>query len=297
MGPHDESVSPVPEPGDPAAVPTEAHRARRRGRAMLAATFLLPALLFGYARCVEPLWIEVTEHEVDLRGALADGHYGSILTVLHVTDLHVVRIGRRERSVLALADEIAPDLIVLTGDSVGPDYDPADLRELLGGLHAPLGTFACLGNWEEWTDEASAVAAYEEAGVRLLRGEVATVLGGRLALGGVDRAGSHLPPRPGSATASILLCHYPAVLPRAADAGWDLVLAGHTHGGQVRVPLLGPLILPFDSAERDRGWFDDRGTRLYVSRGIGTSVIPVRFLCRPELAVHRLQLRVPAGGD
>jgi len=80
------------------------------------------------------------------------------------------------------------------------------------------------------------------------------------------------------------------VLDWAADAGFDLVLAGHTHGGQVRLPGIGAPWLPFDSAGLDAGWFERRGTRLYVSRGIGTSILPIRFLCRPELAVFEIHL-------
>jgi predicted MPP superfamily phosphohydrolase len=139
-----------------------------------------------------------------------------------------------------------------------------------------------------------ALEAVRAAGVTVLDDRSASLEGGRLALHGLSRA------RPGQvATAGldIVLCHYPAVLPLVAGPGVELVLAGHTHGGQVRLPFVGALALPFDSGGYDAGWFERGPTRLFVSRGVGTSILPIRFACRPEVAVHRLDLPPVAAGS
>ncbi len=75
----------------------------------------------------------------------------------------------------------------------------------------------------------------------------------------------------------------------SAVAGkYDLAFAGHTHGGQVRLPLVGPLWLPPGSGRFVEGWYEEAGTKMYVSRGVGTSVLPVRLLCAPEIAIFDL---------
>jgi predicted MPP superfamily phosphohydrolase len=84
------------------------------------------------------------------------------------------------------------------------------------------------------------------------------------------------------------LFHSPASFGRVAGR-WPLALAGHTHGGQVRVPLLPPLWLPGGSGDYVAGWYEEAGSRLFVSRGVGTSIAPLRFFCRPEVALVTLR--------
>lgn len=182
----------------------------------------------------------------------------------------------------------------MTGDTVSsPCGEPAAraATELLAGLEAPLGVFACPGNHEDWAGPVGD-RVYDDAGVPLLHGPDRTreLLGGRLVLHGVRTARDELPSGRPDAT-DVLLCHYPVVLERAAAAGMDLVLAGHSHGGQVRLPVWGALWLPFDTGPYEQGWFAEGETRMFVSRGVGTSMAPVRFLCRPEVAL--IELRLP----
>ncbi len=84
---------------------------------------------------------------------------------------------------------------------------------------------------------------------------------------------------------SVVLSHVPTLFPDLAAKGADLVLSGHTHGGQIRAPIKGALWMPMGSGHYDCGWFEEGASKLFVSRGIGTSVAPLRFLCRPEAAV------------
>lgn len=258
-----------------------------------------------YACAVEPYWIEVTRHQVAAPVAPA-------LTLAHLSDLHLYGLGRRERALLALLDEARPDLIVITGDSVidgdffapapGLADDPAYARaaQLLGRLHAPLGVFAVRGNWENLRRLPDERSFWEHHGVRLLVNQAREVRRG-LWIAGLDDASNGRPDVeaarlgiPADAFA-IALFHSPAAF-RSTAGSWPLALAGHTHGGQVRLPPIPTFWLPHGSGDYLAGWYAAKGSRLYVSRGIGTSTLPIRFLCRPELPLLTLgpALRAPA---
>jgi uncharacterized protein len=241
----------------------------------LAAAVAIDAVL------LEPFALEVTRHQI--RAPLE-----APITIAHLTDLHTQGLGRRERRLLELLDAEKPDLIVVTGDTVdGGDLEPA--RELMKALRAPLGVWVVRGNWENWRPTQQEESAfYASVGARFLVNE------GSLARRDVWIAGLDDPmsgyANPAAALAgapsgvfTLGLVHSPEAF--AAGTGLDLTLAGHTHGGQVRLPLVGPLWLPPGSGRFVEGWYDDGGARMYVSRGIGTSILPVRFFCPPELAL------------
>ena len=233
------------------------------------------ALLAGlYAFFVEPFWVEVTHHQV--------GEGADQIKILHLTDIHFTRSGSREEKILEVMAKTNPDLIVITGDSNSRGFDVGQLTRFMKQLRAPLGVFACPGNWEDWT-EGLAYPAMEEAGVILLSDKTTQLPGISVALSGLSKARSSIPST--NASLHILLSHYPVSFDNAAKSGVDLVLAGHTHGGQIRLPFVGALWLPFDSGEYEAGWYERNGSRMYVSRGVGTSILPIRFLCRPEIAV------------
>ena len=241
---------------------------------MLAGLTALVVFAVVDAFFIEPNWIALTRHEV------GEGQRG--ISLLHLSDIHFTTFGPREGRILEIIRETRPDVIVITGDCVLHETDREGLIDFLSRLEAPLGVFACPGNWEDWVK--GAYDCFEPAGVTLLRDRAVTLGDTGIELSGVSLAQSRIPDS--DAKHRILLCHYPAVFPAAARAGIDLVLAGHTHGGQVRFPLIGPLWLPSDSGDYDQGWFREGDSRLYVSRGVGTSILRVRFLCRPEVALH-----------
>lgn len=269
-------VDPVPPPAatPPAAPsPPRARRWRRRLSLVVAIGLVLGA---GYAVGVEPTWLELTTHDLSA-GA-------SALRVVHLTDLHVESLGARYAArIQAEVAALRPDLIVITGDTLTarPHRVPVRAaRQLLDGFSAPLGVYACLGNHERG---ALVRASEAYAGVTLLRGRAIDVPGTRLRIAGVDEWFDPLPPAgPGF---DLLLCHFPAVLPEAARAGYELVLAGHSHGGQVCLPLFGPPWLPDGCDGYERGWFTQGQTRMYVSKGLGTSILPIRWGARPEIAL------------
>jgi predicted MPP superfamily phosphohydrolase len=267
----------------------------RRGRVLVA--LLFSGLAAGlYAFGIEPDWIEVTHHHLA-------APVSPPLTIAHLTDLHVRRLGRRERSLLAILEREKPDVIVVTGDSVvdgdvlvplgerASGFTYARAGELFDRLTAPLGVFAVRGNWENVRRLRDERGYYRDHGVRLLVNESHEVRP-VVWLAGVDDPEGRpdvdkaLRGVPGGAFA-VALFHSPALFDAVAGRV-SLALAGHTHGGQVRFPLMPPFWLPDHCGRYVEGFYEDKGSRLYVSRGVGTSVLPVRFLCRPEVAIFRI---------
>jgi hypothetical protein len=243
---------------------------------------------------VEPVRIEVTRHTVR-------GRVQAPLRLAHLSDLHTPGLGRRERRLLALLGRERPDAIVITGDAVfdgallGRGWrkeDPAayePVRALLGRMRAPLGVFLVHGNWENWRRLPGERGFYAAAGVRLLVNE-AHPLRPDVWLVGLDDPWRGEPDvaaaRKGvpAGAFEVALFHSPALFDRLPE-GVELALAGHTHGGQVRPPLLPVLWLPPGAGRYVAGWYARGASRLHVSRGVGTSTLPVRFRCRPELAM------------
>jgi predicted MPP superfamily phosphohydrolase len=259
----------------------------RRRRQVSAGLLLVATALVVDAALVEPYAVTVTRHAVS-------ANVKSPLTVLHLTDLHTHGFGARERRTVETLEEAHADLVVVTGDVVdGGDLEPA--RELFVRLHAPLGVWVVRGNWENWKPPPNEGAFFTSVGATLLLNE------GRLVrsdvwLAGVDDPMSGtadmtaaLRGAPPGAT-KIALLHSPAYFDEVAPS-IDLAFAGHTHGGQVRAPFLGALWLPPGSGRFVEGWYTAANAKLYVSRGVGTSIAPVRFLCRPEIAVVTLTPR------
>jgi len=247
---------------------------------------LLVALLGGYAALVEPYWLEVTHHTVR---APAGVHLAAPLKIAHLSDLHTAGLGRREKRLLAILAAEQPDLIVITGDSLANGGAYKESRALLSKLHAPLGVYAVRGNWENWIPPGNEREHYRLTGVRLLLNE-GIAPRPDFWLAGMDDSASGHPDLAAALTGvpanalRIGLFHSPIYFDLAARQ-LHLALAGHSHGGQVRIPLLPALWLPRGVGPYVDGWFERDGSRMYVSRGVGTSILPLRFACRPEVAL------------
>jgi predicted MPP superfamily phosphohydrolase len=257
-------------------------RGARRGALLLA---LGAAAAVGWARFVEPVRLETTRHEVRLA-------VGATLRLAHLTDLHTTGLGVVERRLLAALDEEPPDVVVITGDTLHESGDYERCRPLLralGELRAPLGVFMVPGNWETAVAHPDLRGFLREQGVTLLRNESVELSPGLWLVGlddaafgapDLDRACARVP----AGAARIVLVHEPGEFDELAGR-CEIVLAGHTHGGQVRLPFLPPLHLPMRCGDYVAGWYEKADSRMYVSRGIGMSGIPLRFCCRPELAI------------
>jgi predicted MPP superfamily phosphohydrolase len=227
---------------------------------------------------------------------------GSPLRIVQISDLHVERLTRRERALSALVAGLAPDLIVLTGDFLSTSYqdDPRaldDLRTLLEQLHAPGGIYAIWGTVEVDLPEVLR-PVLDGLGIVVLEDQAREVAvhGSRLWLMGLTCTRdlvvdgtvlrtllSDTPP--GALT--VLLYHLPDLMPQAAALGVDLYLAGHTHGGQWRLPGFGALLTSSSFWKRyEGGHYIEGDTHLYVSRGVGMEGFGTpraRFFCPPEV--------------
>ena len=235
---------------------------------------------------LEPRWVDWSRQEVDLPGlpAALDG-----ARVVHLSDLHASPAVplRYLRRVIDRVNALSPDLVVVTGDLIthAAHFMPGVAGEL-GRLRGRLGTFAILGNHDYWVDGPRMARHLDAAGVHHLRNASVDLDGLRLL--GVDdhwtgnddleRAmagvGAHEP--------TLLLMHNPDLLFEAASAGVHVALCGHTHGGQVRLPWYGALVLPSEHGF-EQGWYSEGATRMYVNRGVGTLKNRARLLCRPEV--------------
>lgn len=241
---------------------------------------------------------EITQTDIWLRrlGAAHDG-----LRIVHLTDIHhslFTPLEDVERAV-HLANLLRPDVVALTGDyvSFSPSYIWPVARAL-GKLRARLGLFAILGNHDFQVDPEEITRALRAQRIRVLRNSHCALRArsSRLWMIGVDdlwwgaddlaAALKSVPAR----ELKILLCHNPLGIRQAAGHGIDFVLSGHTHGGQVRLPVVGSVYGRSKLGERFvEGWNRLDGTQIYVNRGIGKVLVPLRYDCPPEIACLRLR--------
>lgn len=271
----------------------------------LAVAGLLLAPIGAYASFVEPRRLVVERAEVPLSPARAGERP---LTVALLADLQFERLGDHEREAVERALELRPDLILLAGDyqqgsRASFERELPGLRRLMRRLRAPGGVYAVQGDAESIPQARRIFAG---TGVRLLVDEIATTTVGdrRVTIAGVEKRDERpaaravvreLETRPGDGDVRIVLTHHPdPILRLAPDSRVDLVAAGHTHGGQVQLPLIGPLstatVVPREIAAG--GLHTRDGNRIYVSRGIGVErgeAPQLRFGAPPE--VSSLELR------
>ena len=252
----------------------------------------LSAYAFGPAATT----VELTRHD-----ALVPGLPSSLqgLRIAQLSDVHLPANAGAVRHALAHLDEERPEVVILTGDIVERYHALDDLVAFARRARGTVGTYAVMGNWERagGIQPADARRAYEAAGVQFLCNETAMLKVGSAHLGivGLDDLLTGRPDameavgRVGQADAMIWAIHAPALadlLPAGTPA--SLVLGGHTHGGQIRLPLL-PALRPSGSGRFLEGWYDTPAAPFYVSRGVGTTNIRARFRCPAELPVFTLK--------
>ncbi|MBI2933814.1 MAG: metallophosphoesterase [Planctomycetes bacterium] len=256
-----------------------------------------------YAFLVEPDWVEVTRVEVSVSRPLCGRPR---LRIVHLSDLHLEGIGRRERAVIEAVRAQAPDLIVLTGDYLNERRAQNDLVAFLQALEAPMGVYGVGGNWDgKWPIEE----LFRSGGAVFLRDDWRRV-GEDVLLIGQDyrptRSVAELLDGASEGPYRVFLQHSPDAVDELARARVDLFLCGHTHGGQVRLPLWGAIATMTAQGKRyEQGRYDlgapvtmhPNGTVMYVNRGIGmTAILPhVRFLARPEVTVIDLVSPIAPG--
>jgi predicted MPP superfamily phosphohydrolase len=221
--------------------------------------------------------------------------------IVHLSDVHCGpwTPPARVRSWVSRINALAPDLVAVTGDLIttGSEYVHA-VAEALGGLRAPDGVFACMGNHDYFTDGEAFAGSLGRAGLTVLRnrGQAVERAGDRLYVAGVDDTWTQradmpaaLRHRPEDST-TLLLAHDPLLFPEAASHGVELTLSGHTHGGQIAVPglarnlNLARLMSPFTV-----GLYQTGRSILHITRGAGTTGPPIRIGAPSEIAVLTLR--------
>jgi uncharacterized protein len=230
------------------------------------------------------------------------------LRLLHVTDLHAHDASGPSACLPEIASALTYDLTLYTGDFIDGDEDIAPLTALLSAMPDQAPSFAVLGNHDYWSltdeprrnDAAGLERALSGLGITVLHNSATPALDGRVYIAGVDDPvtrcddiGAAMAAVPQDA-ACLLLAHSPDIVLRLAGHRPTLVLAGHTHGGQIRLPIFGPVVNLTSLPRRlTMGYHVHQGIPLFVSRGIGYSGLDIRFLCPPEIAL--LELRATDG--
>jgi len=251
----------------------------------------------GYARLVEPHWFDIEEVTVPLARLprALDG-----LTIAHLSDLHLgPYMGASELAhVVEMVQRLHPQLVVISGDFVSRGSERrAESLAPLAALRAPLGTFAVLGNHDHWTDPTWVTTVVQRLGITMLSNDAWRLsdAGQGCWLVGVDdiwvgagnlrRALADVPAR----ACKLLLVHEPDFVDKAARWGIELQLSGHSHGGQVRLPVIGALLLPLWGQRYPIGLQRAGDTWVYTNRGLGVIEPPLRFNCRPEVTMLTLR--------
>lgn len=252
----------------------------------------------GYSWLWEPRQLSIERVQLTFKRlpAAFDG-----LKVVQFSDLHL-GYHSHEKDFSTLMDNImnqSPDLICLTGDIIDTYSEQmVSFVPYLASLKAPLGKFVILGNHDYWGQSEEVVRMLREAGFTFLRnshrllkkeGKVIAVVGLDDLLQGTPDPDESLKGVP-EGTFSLLLMHEPDYADTAALYPFDLQLSGHSHGGQIRLPLIGAIMTPPGSKRYIQGLYDFQlsDMLLYVNRGFGMTHLPLRLLCKPELTVFTL---------
>jgi predicted MPP superfamily phosphohydrolase len=276
----------------------------------------LKAGLFGaaglafYSGEVERHWIDVAHHDVELRGLPADLHG---LRIVQISDIHMDDYTEPFflRRVIERVNQLKPDAVFLTGDFVTSGKPPNHFAQeaawkcagMLKGLEC-RSLYAALGNHDISSGSAAIESALRGCGITVIKNSYLPIErgSGRLWLAGLDdplvghpNLDEAIPERIRGVRNEplVLLCHAPdyatKVLQHPGGQAVDLMISGHTHGGQIRLPLIGAVVLPPMGRRFIEGWFQLDRMRLYVNRGIGTIGLPFRLDCPPEITVFNLR--------
>ncbi|MET3463050.1 metallophosphoesterase [Variovorax atrisoli] len=273
----------------------------RRPAWLYAAAIVLAALaVWGFV--IEPRWVAARVEPLSSeQWQTPAGLTVAVASDWHLTSRSAWRVTGVERAA-RIVDEInaaQPDVVLLPGDflaGTGEDDEPLpveDMAAVLGRLKAPQGVYAVLGNHDWWHGGQRIAKALAEQGIRVLENASARLPGHDIWVVGIgDHSTGHSEPMRALAgvpadAATLVMMHDPfsfATMPRTHG----LVVAAHTHGGQVSVPGYGALIVP-GAAPREwaYGWITHKGRRMYVTSGLGVSILPVRFNMRPEWVMFR----------
>lgn len=234
----------------------------------------LPAVAGVDARWIEPTSLRVTNLKLNGAGRAR---------FVHFTDFHYKGDARFAAEVVRTINELGPDFVCFTGDLI---EERAFVTEALGfvrQIRAPVYGIPGNHDYSSHAPFPEYAEAFAETGGGWLPALNVVLPKHDLEIVGMGITGFDM--RPAQTSRRLLLMHYPAMADRLGRERFDLILAGHSHGGQVRLPFVGALVLPPAVGRYDFGYYETPAGPMYVNAGIGTYVLPVRFNCRPELTL------------
>ena len=272
---------------------------KKRIRIALLVVLLLGAGLAFWSILIEPNRLIVHQETIQI------DNWPKELTGLRIAVIADIHTGgpfindQKLQQIVALTNQQTPDLIILLGDYMSPNswhshrVEPEVTAAALKDLKAPLGVYSILGNHDWWYNGEKVRRAFEQNGIHVLEDEVAEVKWRDKSFWLVGLADLWTRPQhigetiakapPGSTV--IALTHNPDIFPRLPQ-NVPLLLAAHTHGGQVNIPLIGTPIVPSDFGQKyTAGHVFENGHHLFVTTGIGTSIFPIRFRVTPEIVI------------
>lgn len=238
----------------------------------------LPTLALADGALIEPGWLKV--NHLRLAGE------NPVARFVHFTDLHHKGDRKWLSSVVQRINDLKPEFVCFSGDVIEESEFLPETLELLQQITVPL--FGVPGNHDYWSkaDFGKIAQAFAATGGAWLLDASVTAPGGKVLLHGLTcrRPESEAPP-PKPGIKNILLAHYPLWCEKLVPHRYDLMLAGHSHGGQVRIPFYGAIVIPFGVGRYDLGYFDSPVGPLYVGAGVGWFYANIRFRCRPEITL------------
>ncbi len=252
-----------------------------RRRFLKAALLASPFLVAADARCFEPQWLKTR------RIQLGDGKPAT--RFVHFTDVHHKGDRAYLLSVVRQINALSPDFVCFTGDLIEKTEFLPEALEIFSGIKSPV--YGVPGNHDYWSRAPFADIAKCLAGTggAWLVDEQRVTSNGKFSIIGLACVSSkERQIKPDTGARSVVLMHYPNWVKKLDGQKFDLMLAGHSHGGQVRIPFYGPIFVPFGVDEYVMGSFSTASGRLYVNPGIGWFPWPIRFNCRPEITVFEV---------
>lgn len=249
-----------------------------RRRFLIGAILASPLLAGAHAALVEPNWVRTRRVRI---GTRKPTH-----RFVQVSDIHHKGDCDFLRAVVRKINALSPEFVCFTGDLIEEQQHLTEALDILGETKSPL--YGVAGNHDHWAKVPfdGFRNTFAKTGGAWLEDEEIVTANSVFTITGAACLTNKQPPLAGNRkTRNILLMHYPAWVEKLAGQKFDLMLAGHSHGGQFRVPFFGPLILPFGVGRYDLGMFETASGPLYVNPGIGWFPVPIRFNCRPEITV------------
>lgn len=263
------------------------------------------AFLFAaYSSLIERHWVEIREIEIH-SNRIPSSFHG--VRIVQFSDLHF-GFYMDTSDLKKIAQQInatKPDLICFTGDLIDKEFTKKDANQvanILKQLKSPLGKYAILGNHDYWGDSRLVQECLQEAGFQILMNDCVRISKGTeyIYLSGLDDVMEGLPDiekvmkkwSQDQQKYHIILVHEPDFAEVISEYPIDLQLSGHSHGGQINFPVIGPLITPPISQKYPLGLYEkinNKNLTLYTNRGLGTTILPLRFFCRPEITVFTLR--------